>query len=143
MLLYSVYAQLVISSAPSIITLNHSLAFHQLIYISMLVSLHTLYMNLAKLIFLLVMYFLHFNNQVFDGHGGKDAAHFVRDNLPRVIVEDSDFPLQLEKVVRRSFIQIDGQFAETCSHHSSGTTALTAMIFGRYFPFTRNDDAQL
>ena len=50
MLLYSVYAQLVISSAPSIITLNHSLAFHQLIYISMLVSLHTLYMNLAKLI---------------------------------------------------------------------------------------------
>jgi len=131
MLLYSTYAQLVISSAPSIITLNHSLAFHQLIYISMLVSLHTLYMNLAKLIFLLVMYFLHFNNQVFDGHGGKDAAHFVRDNLPRVIVEDSDFPLQLEKVVRRSFIQIDGQFAETCSHHSSGTTALTAMIFGR------------
>ncbi|CAN6190493.1 unnamed protein product [Urochloa humidicola] len=71
---------------------------------------------------------------VFDGHGGKDAAHFVCDNLPRVIVEDSDFPLQLEKVVRRSFMQIDCQFAETCSHHralSSGTTALTAMIFGR------------
>ncbi|KAL6606090.1 hypothetical protein ACP70R_041743 [Stipagrostis hirtigluma subsp. patula] len=71
---------------------------------------------------------------VFDGHGGKDAAHFVRDNLPRIIVEDSDFPLQLEKVVRRSFVQTDSQFAETCSHHralSSGTTALTAMIFGR------------
>ncbi|GJN29488.1 hypothetical protein PR202_gb17714 [Eleusine coracana subsp. coracana] len=73
-------------------------------------------------------------HQVFDGHGGKDAAHFVRDNLPRVIVEDSDFPLQLERVVRRSFIQTDSQFAETCSHHralSSGTTALTVMIFGR------------
>ncbi|XP_062228226.1 probable protein phosphatase 2C 54 [Phragmites australis] len=71
---------------------------------------------------------------VFDGHGGKDAAHFVRDNLPRVIVEDPDFPLQLEKVVTRSFMQTDCQFAETCSHHkalSSGTTALTAMIFGR------------
>ncbi|KAG8077146.1 hypothetical protein GUJ93_ZPchr0006g45356 [Zizania palustris] len=71
---------------------------------------------------------------VFDGHGGKDAAHFVRDNLPRVIVEDADFPLELEKVVRRSFVQTDSQFAETCSHHraqSSGTTALTAMIFGR------------
>ncbi|TVU12332.1 hypothetical protein EJB05_45970 [Eragrostis curvula] len=71
---------------------------------------------------------------VFDGHGGKDAAHFVRDNLPRIIVEDSDFPLQLERVVRRSFMQTDSQFAESCSHLealSSGTTALTAMIFGR------------
>ncbi|WOK95070.1 putative protein phosphatase 2C 27 [Canna indica] len=70
---------------------------------------------------------------VFDGHGGKDAAHFVRDNLPRVIVEDSDFPLKLEKVIVRSFLQTDLQFAKTCSLQSlsSGTTALTAMIFGR------------
>ncbi|XP_008788784.1 probable protein phosphatase 2C 27 [Phoenix dactylifera] len=71
---------------------------------------------------------------VFDGHGGTGAAHFVRDNLPRVIVEDSDFPLKLEKVVSRSFMQTDTQFAKTCSLKStlsSGTTALTAMIFGR------------
>lgn len=71
---------------------------------------------------------------MFDGHGGKDAALFVRDNLPRVIVEDADFPVELEKVVTRSFVQIDNQFAETCSLQSalsSGTTALTAMIFGR------------
>jgi protein phosphatase 2C family protein 2/3 len=76
------------------------------------------------------------NSQVFDGHGGKDAALYVRDNLPRVIVEDAAFPLELEKVVRRSFAQTDSQFAEKCSVHnglSSGTTALTAMIFGRYF----------
>ncbi|CAA7398017.1 unnamed protein product [Spirodela intermedia] len=71
---------------------------------------------------------------VFDGHGGKDAAHFVRDNLPRLIVEDAGFPLELEKVVARSFVEIDAQFAQTCSGQSalsSGTTALTAMIFGR------------
>ncbi|CAD5189276.1 unnamed protein product [Musa acuminata subsp. malaccensis] len=71
---------------------------------------------------------------VFDGHGGQGAAHFVRDNLPRVIVEDADFPLELEKVVTRSFKQTDTQFARTCdleSSLSSGTTALTAMIFGR------------
>jgi protein phosphatase 2C family protein 2/3 len=71
---------------------------------------------------------------VFDGHCGKDAAHYVRDNLPRVIVEDADFPLELEKVVKRSFMQTDSKFAETCSNNkalSSGTTALTAMIFGR------------
>ena len=76
-----------------------------------------------------------YDSQVFDGHGGKDAAQYVRDNLPRVIVEDAAFPLELEKAVRRSFVQTDSQFAEKCSLQdglSSGTTALTAMIFGRY-----------
>ncbi|KAG5564224.1 hypothetical protein RHGRI_000428 [Rhododendron griersonianum] len=71
---------------------------------------------------------------VFDGHGGKGAANFVRDHLPRVIVEDADFPLELEKVVTRSFMETDAAFAKSCSLESalsSGTTALTAMIFGR------------
>ncbi|XP_077238011.1 putative protein phosphatase 2C 54 [Tasmannia lanceolata] len=68
---------------------------------------------------------------VFDGHGGKGAAHFVRDNLPRVIVEDADFPLELEKVVLRSFMHMDEKTFSLQSSLSSGTTALTAMIFGR------------
>ncbi|XP_040997309.1 probable protein phosphatase 2C 27 isoform X1 [Juglans microcarpa x Juglans regia] len=71
---------------------------------------------------------------VFDGHGGKGAAQFVRDHLPRVIVEDAHFPLELEKVVTRSFIETDAAFAKRCSLESSlssGTTALTAMIYGR------------
>ncbi|XP_011084055.1 probable protein phosphatase 2C 27 [Sesamum indicum] len=71
---------------------------------------------------------------VFDGHGGKGAAQFVRDHLPRIIVEDVDFPLELEKVVTRSFMETDAAFAKSCSVEStlsSGTTALTAMIFGR------------
>ncbi|CAN1182636.1 Probable protein phosphatase 2C 54 [Linum perenne] len=71
---------------------------------------------------------------VFDGHGGKSAAQFIRDHLPRIIVEDADFPLELEKVVTRSFIEADAAFAKSCSDGSlasSGTTALTAMIFGR------------
>ncbi|KAL2481243.1 putative protein phosphatase 2C 22 [Abeliophyllum distichum] len=71
---------------------------------------------------------------VFDGHGGKGAAEFVRDHLPRIIVEDADFPLELEKVVTRSFVETDTAFARSCSIEStlsSGTTALTAMIFGR------------
>lgn len=72
---------------------------------------------------------------MFDGHGGKGAAQFVRDHLPRVIVEDANFPLELEKVVTRSFMKTDAAFAESCSLQStlsSGTTALTAMIFGRF-----------
>ncbi|KAJ0942160.1 putative protein-serine/threonine phosphatase transcription factor DBP family [Helianthus annuus] len=71
---------------------------------------------------------------VFDGHGGEGASHFVRDNLPRIIVDDDSFPLELEKVVTRSFMETDAAFARSCaveSALSSGTTALTAMIFGR------------
>ncbi|XAR66815.1 Phosphoprotein phosphatase [Bertholletia excelsa] len=71
---------------------------------------------------------------VFDGHDGRGAAQFVRDHLPRVIVEDADFPVELEKVVTRSFMETDAAFAKSCvpeSALSSGTTALTAMIFGR------------
>lgn len=72
--------------------------------------------------------------QVFDGHGGKSAAQFARDHLPRLIVEDVNFPLELEKVVKRSFLETDAAFAERSSLQSSlssGTTALTAIIFGR------------
>ncbi|KAD4180114.1 hypothetical protein E3N88_28705 [Mikania micrantha] len=71
---------------------------------------------------------------VFDGHGGEGASHFVRDNLPKIIVDDDSFPLELEKVVMRSFVETDAAFARSCaieSGLSSGTTALTAMIFGR------------
>ncbi|XP_051150530.1 probable protein phosphatase 2C 27 [Andrographis paniculata] len=71
---------------------------------------------------------------VFDGHGGKGAAQFVRDHLPRIIVEDAYFPVELEKAVTRSFMEADAAFARSClleSTLSSGTTALTAMIFGR------------
>lgn len=71
---------------------------------------------------------------VFDGHMGKAAAQYVRDHLPRIIVEDTDFPLKLEKVVMRSFKEVDAAFAKSCTLEtslSSGTTALTAMIFGR------------
>uniref|UniRef100_A0A0D6R8I6 protein-serine/threonine phosphatase n=1 Tax=Araucaria cunninghamii TaxID=56994 RepID=A0A0D6R8I6_ARACU len=71
---------------------------------------------------------------VFDGHGGKGAAHFVSENLPRFIVESSDFPLELEKAVQTSFIETDNAFAEAClldTDLSSGTTALTVMVSGR------------
>ncbi|XP_039046868.1 probable protein phosphatase 2C 27 [Hibiscus syriacus] len=69
---------------------------------------------------------------VFDGHGGKDASHFVCDHFPRVIVEDVDFPLELEKADTRSFMETDAAFAKSCSLESSlasGTTVLTAMTF--------------
>ncbi|XP_031489604.1 probable protein phosphatase 2C 57 isoform X1 [Nymphaea colorata] len=71
---------------------------------------------------------------VFDGHGGKHAANFACDNLPRLILEDADFPREIEKVISAAFLRTDNAFAEACSLDAtlaSGTTALTAVIVGR------------
>ncbi|KAG9459393.1 hypothetical protein H6P81_003901 [Aristolochia fimbriata] len=71
---------------------------------------------------------------VFDGHGGTHAADFVCSNLPRFIVEDGDFPREVEKVVSSAFVQTDAALAKACSLDAdlaSGTTALAAVVVGR------------
>lgn len=70
--------------------------------------------------------------QVFDGHGGTDAASFVKEKILRLILDDIDFPFCVEKAVKSAFLNVDHAFAEDGSlDSSSGTTALTALIFGR------------
>nr|GLL37140.1 probable protein phosphatase 2C 27 isoform X1 [Ipomoea trifida]GMD40329.1 probable protein phosphatase 2C 27 [Ipomoea batatas] len=69
---------------------------------------------------------------VFDGHGGTDAALFVRNNILKFIVEESCFPLCLEKAISNAFLKTDYAFADDSALDiSSGTTALTALIFER------------
>eukprot|EP00262_Sarcandra_glabra_P003550 TRINITY_DN14288_c0_g1_i1.p1 TRINITY_DN14288_c0_g1~~TRINITY_DN14288_c0_g1_i1.p1 ORF type:complete len:294 (-),score=64.39 TRINITY_DN14288_c0_g1_i1:74-934(-) len=71
---------------------------------------------------------------VFDGHGGKHAADFACNNLPKFIIEDEEFPREIERAVASAFLQTDAAFAEVCSMDAalaSGTTALAALIFGR------------
>ncbi|XP_020575120.1 probable protein phosphatase 2C 27 [Phalaenopsis equestris] len=69
---------------------------------------------------------------VFDGHGGIDAASFVRENLLKFIIEDHNFPNSVEKAMKSAFVMTDHAFADSpfldCS---SGTTALAALIFRR------------
>lgn len=69
---------------------------------------------------------------VFDGHGGTDAASFVRKNILKFIIEDSQFPICVETALKSAFLQADYAFADSSSLDiSSGTTALTALVFGR------------
>ncbi|KAL1552473.1 protein-serine/threonine phosphatase [Salvia divinorum] len=71
---------------------------------------------------------------VFDGHGGKHAADFACSNLPRFIVEDGNFPQDIDRVLSSAFLQTDAAFAEACSTDedlASGTTALAALVIGR------------
>ncbi|XP_030539464.2 probable protein phosphatase 2C 27 isoform X2 [Rhodamnia argentea] len=69
---------------------------------------------------------------VFDGHGGTDAASFVRENILRFIVEDTHFPDCAKKAIKSAFLKADSAFANVGSFDSSsGTTVLTALIRGR------------
>uniref|UniRef100_A0A1D1ZAD6 protein-serine/threonine phosphatase n=1 Tax=Anthurium amnicola TaxID=1678845 RepID=A0A1D1ZAD6_9ARAE len=79
---------------------------------------------------------------VFDGHGGPDAAAYVRKHAVRMFFEDADFPQTsqaddgfLEEVansLRKTFLLADDALADDCSvSTSSGTTALTALVLGR------------
>jgi protein phosphatase 2C family protein 2/3 len=73
--------------------------------------------------------------QVFDGHGGKDAAFYVKENVLRYILDDVAFPTAVEDAMKSAFLRLDDAFAKACSvdHDlSSGTTALTALLSGRF-----------
>ncbi|KAF9591687.1 hypothetical protein IFM89_005559 [Coptis chinensis] len=79
---------------------------------------------------------------VFDGHGGPDAAAYMKENAIKIFFKDADF-LQtieaddvfleaVENSIRNAFLFADLALAKECTvSSSSGTTALTALILGR------------
>ncbi|KAL5231496.1 hypothetical protein ABZP36_030272 [Zizania latifolia] len=79
---------------------------------------------------------------VFDGHGGPDAAAYMKRHAMKFLFEDSEFPQasqvdetfvqSVENSVRRAFLQADLALADDLDiSRSSGTTALMAVVFGR------------
>ncbi|KAJ3709380.1 hypothetical protein LUZ61_013085 [Rhynchospora tenuis] len=79
---------------------------------------------------------------VFDGHGGADAAAYMKRHALSFLFEHGDFPQwsqaddmymqSVEKCVRRAFLQADLALSDDASvNRSSGTTALTALVLER------------
>lgn len=90
---------------------------------------------------------------VLDGHGGPEAAAYVKKNAMNFFFKDADWPQvseidsvsleALENAHRKAFLQADLALADEQSVNSScGTTALTALVFGNHLMVANAGDCR-
>lgn len=96
---------------------------------------------------------------IFDGHGGAEAASYVKQHAMRLFFEDSDLHLhlpasasdvldelflkQVEESHYKAFLLADQALADECSASDyCGTTALTVLIMGRHLVIANAGDCR-
>jgi len=71
---------------------------------------------------------------VYDGHGGSEAAEYIKAHLHSNIVSQSSFPSNIEQAIREGFLQTDQAYTMLAKERGgkyagSGTTACIALIY--------------
>ncbi|KAI7735261.1 hypothetical protein M8C21_021589 [Ambrosia artemisiifolia] len=93
---------------------------------------------------------------LFDGHGGCEAASYVKEHAMRLFFEGSDLPQaapagasddvflkQVEESHNKAFLQADQALADECSVSDyCGTTALTVLIMGKHIIIANAGDCR-
>eukprot|EP00292_Cryptomonas_paramecium_P009031 CAMPEP_0113725206 /NCGR_PEP_ID=MMETSP0038_2-20120614/39589_1 /TAXON_ID=2898 /ORGANISM="Cryptomonas paramecium" /LENGTH=252 /DNA_ID=CAMNT_0000655359 /DNA_START=38 /DNA_END=793 /DNA_ORIENTATION=+ /assembly_acc=CAM_ASM_000170 len=69
---------------------------------------------------------------VFDGHAGKRAALWARDNLPKNLHQEIENCRAVEEALTRAFLRTDGEFLDKAAREglSDGCTVTTAFLSG-------------
>ncbi|PWA54101.1 hypothetical protein CTI12_AA438750 [Artemisia annua] len=95
---------------------------------------------------------------VFDGHGGAEAASYVKEHAMRLFFESSDLPnattldgsvdelflKELQDCHCKAFLQADQNLKEECSISDyCGTTALTVLVLGRHLLISNAGDCRV
>ncbi|XP_010551103.1 PREDICTED: probable protein phosphatase 2C 13 [Tarenaya hassleriana] len=91
---------------------------------------------------------------VFDGHGGPEAALYMKENATRLFFHDADFPempsimnavflKELENSHRKAYLLADLAMAdESIVNGSCGTTSLTALVIGQHLLVANTGDCR-
>lgn len=73
---------------------------------------------------------------VFDGHGGNRCSNYLKDNLFNELLNNKDFPRNIEKTIRDSFLTVDEHFLKSVDSPNfnavdrSGSCALVSLVMG-------------
>ncbi len=80
---------------------------------------------------------------VFDGHSGRRACEYARDNLPRQVHTELS-KAEPDEALRRAFLKTDEEFLKIANKEGlgDGSTAITALVRGRTLWVANAGDAR-
>ncbi|CAD7695151.1 unnamed protein product [Ostreobium quekettii] len=83
---------------------------------------------------------------VFDGHGGPDAAMYIKQHLFKNLTNHKDFTTDTEKATNEVYVNTDDSYLEDPKSRrddgGAGSTAVTAVVIGRRLTMANVGDSR-